>query len=46
MYNMAKVDYFNKEFFVRLDNTLNTALFEEDRLISRYPALYFSPEAL
>ena len=42
MYNMAKVDYFNKEFFVRLDNTLNTALFEEDRLISRYPyaALY------
>ena len=42
MYNMAKVDYLNKEFFTRLDNILNTSLLDEEMLISRYPygALY------
>lgn len=42
MYNMAKYDYMNKQFFVRMDSVLNTAVIDQENLIARYPyaALY------
>jgi hypothetical protein len=42
MYNMARYNYMNREFFTKLDGLLNTKAIDSENLISRYPfaALY------
>jgi hypothetical protein len=42
MYNMVKANHMNKELFVRLDSILDTNMFEEEAVSSRYAyaALY------
>jgi hypothetical protein len=42
MYNMARYNYMNKEFFTRIDGLLNIKAIDNENLVLRYPfaALY------